>query len=44
MNSEHADDTTDGSDGVLDGWELGEFTAADMTYPTYRRGTGPGLC
>jgi dienelactone hydrolase len=28
---------------VLDGWELGEFTAADMTYPTYRRGSGPGV-
>lgn len=25
----------------LDGWESGEFTAADMTYPTYRRGSGP---
>ena len=23
---------------VLEGWELGEFTAADMTFPTYRRG------
>ena len=27
---------------VLDGWERGEFTAAGMTHPTYRRGTGPG--
>ncbi len=28
---------------VLDGWELGEFSAAGMTYPTYRRGSGPGV-
>jgi len=28
---------------VLEGWELGEFTAADMTFPTYRRGSGPGV-
>ena len=28
---------------VLDGWELGEFNAAGMTHPTYRRGTGPGV-
>ena len=28
---------------VLAGWELGEFTAAGMTYPTYRRGSGPGV-
>jgi dienelactone hydrolase len=28
---------------VLEGWVLGEFTAADMTYPTYRRGDGPGV-
>ena len=27
----------------LDGWERGEFTAAGMTYPTYRRGSGPGV-
>ena len=27
----------------LDGWERGDFTAADMTYPTYRRGSGPGV-
>jgi dienelactone hydrolase len=27
--------------GVLAGWTLGEFTAADMTFPTYRRGAGP---
>lgn len=26
---------------VLTGWEAGEFTAAGMTYPTYRRGSGP---
>jgi dienelactone hydrolase len=28
---------------VLEGWEPGEFTAAGMTYATYRRGTGPGI-
>jgi dienelactone hydrolase len=28
---------------VLEGWVLGEFSAADMTYPTYRRGSGPGV-
>lgn len=28
---------------TLDGWDLGEFTAADMTYPTYRRGSGPAV-
>ncbi len=28
---------------VLDGWDRGEFTAADMTFPTYRRGSGPGV-
>ena len=28
---------------VLEGWVLGEFSAADMTYPTYRRGDGPGV-
>jgi hypothetical protein len=28
---------------VLEGWEPGEFTAAGMTFPTYRRGTGPGI-
>jgi len=27
--------------GVLAGWTLGEFSAADMTFPTYRRGEGP---
>jgi dienelactone hydrolase len=30
-------------DEVLDGWARGEFTAADLTVPTYRRGTGPGV-
>ena len=30
-------------DAVLDGWAHGEFTAAGMTFPTYRRGTGPGI-
>jgi dienelactone hydrolase len=30
-------------DPVLDGWEPGEFTAAGITHPTYRRGTGPGV-
>ena len=34
-----ADDYAD----VLDGWEKSEFTAANMTYPTYRRGSGPGV-
>ena len=33
--SEHA--------AVLEGWEPGEFGAAGMTYPTYRRGNGPGV-
>jgi dienelactone hydrolase len=28
---------------LLAGWEPGEFTAAGMTYPTYRRGSGPGV-
>jgi dienelactone hydrolase len=28
---------------VLEGWESGEFTAAGITRPTYRRGTGPGI-
>lgn len=27
----------------LDGWERDEFAAADMAYPTYRRGSGPGV-
>ena len=30
-------------DAVLDGWERGEFTAAGMTFETYRRGSGPGV-
>ena len=29
--------------GVLAGWTLGEFAAADMTFPTYRRGAGPAV-
>ena len=28
---------------VLDGWEVGVFTAAGLTHPTYRRGSGPGV-
>jgi dienelactone hydrolase len=28
---------------VLEGWELGEFTAAGLTRPTYRRGSGPAV-
>lgn len=32
-----------GTSAVLDGWEPGEFTAAGMTFPTFRRGTGPGI-
>lgn len=35
------DDTPPIRTGVLAGWTLGEFTAADMTFPTYRRGAGP---
>lgn len=34
---------TDTYEEVLEGWDLDEFTAADMMYPTYRRGTGPGV-
>ena len=34
---------TDEQSAVLDGWEAGEFSAADMTFPTYRRGSGPGV-
>ncbi|MDG1786099.1 MAG: dienelactone hydrolase family protein [Ilumatobacter sp.] len=29
--------------GVLAGWTLGEFSAADITFPTYRRGVGPAV-
>jgi len=29
--------------GQLDGWEAGTFTAAAMTFPTYRRGSGPAV-
>lgn len=29
--------------GVLAGWTLGEFSAAEMSFPTYRRGTGPAV-
>ncbi len=28
---------------VLAGWEVGEFSAAGFTRPTYRRGQGPGV-
>ena len=28
---------------VLDGWELGEFSAAGLTRPIYRRGSGPAV-
>lgn len=31
------------NDDVLEGWEIGEFTAAGLTHPTYRRGVGPGV-
>jgi len=34
---------TDIDGDVLEGWEPGEFTAAGITYPTYRRGSGPGV-
>jgi len=30
-------------DSVLDGWERSEFTAADITRDTYRKGSGPGV-
>ncbi len=33
------DTTTD----VLDGWELDEFSAAGITHPIYRRGSGPAV-
>lgn len=29
--------------GVLAGWTPGSFSAADMTYPTFRRGSGPAV-
>ncbi len=29
--------------GVLAGWTEGEFSAAGMTYPTFRRGSGPAV-
>jgi dienelactone hydrolase len=35
--------TAPDTDNVLAGWEAGEFTAAGITHPTYRRGTGPGV-
>jgi dienelactone hydrolase len=28
---------------VLAGWERGDFTAADITHDTYRKGSGPGV-
>lgn len=28
---------------VLTGWDLGSFSHAGTTYPTYRRGSGPGV-
>lgn len=28
---------------VLEGWEIGEFSAAGLTHPTYRRGSGPAV-
>lgn len=31
------------ADGVLAGWSPGSFSAAGLTYPTYRRGVGPGV-
>jgi dienelactone hydrolase len=31
------------SSDVLAGWEPGSFTAAGITHPTYRRGSGPGV-
>ncbi len=35
--------SNDISNDILQGWELDSFTAAGMTYPTYRRGSGPGV-
>ena len=35
--------TTTDAATVLDGWTEDSFTAAGMTYPTYRRGSGPGV-
>jgi dienelactone hydrolase len=29
--------------GVLAGWTPGEFSAAEMSFPTYRRGSGPAV-
>ncbi|MEN8673339.1 dienelactone hydrolase family protein [Nocardioides sp.] len=29
--------------GLIDSWSLGEHTADGMTFPTYRKGTGPGV-
>jgi dienelactone hydrolase len=37
------DNETTAAPDVLDGWEIGDFTSADMTYPTYRKGSGPGV-
>jgi len=34
---------TSTTDAVLEEWNEGEFSAAGMTYPTYRRGAGPGV-
>jgi dienelactone hydrolase len=36
-------DATSDRAAVLEGWEPGEFSAAGMTYRTYRRGSGPGV-
>ena len=35
--------TTTDAATVLDGWTEDSFTSAGMTYPTYRRGSGPGV-
>lgn len=37
------DNAATAEDEVLDGWARGEFAAADLTFPTYRRGAGPGV-
>lgn len=34
---------TEATSDVLAGWEPGSFTAAGITHPTYRRGSGPGV-
>jgi len=28
---------------AIDGWDLGQHTASEVSHPTYRKGTGPGV-